>query len=150
MIKKEYLSFNEMTLIVNECSNISDFLERKFIKDMYLLRFATDLDIKDDVTSDDYDKYVQDGTIGEIYEHVKNISELDAAINDAFSVNHILDKAEKSLEKFLDNLNTTIDNTTKSLPKTSKGWETAFNKITEKLNKESLVSKYNAMINDDK
>ena len=140
-VNKNYLTFMEMKEIVLACQNMKDFLDRKFIKDIYLIKFTTDIDIKDETNSDDYDKYVADGTVSKIYEQVNNLDVLDAAIEDALSVQNTDIKAEKSLEQLLDKIGESIDTVTKSMPKSSKGWDAFFGKLSKKISKDNIMDK---------
>lgn len=141
MVNRNYLTFSEMKEIVVACKNMKDFLDRKFIKDIYLIKFTTDIDMKDETSSSDYDKYVADGTVDDIYKQVNNLDVLDAAIKDSLSVENTAMKAEKSFEGFLDNIEKSLDKVTNSLPKSSKGWDAMFNKLSKKINKENLFDK---------
>lgn len=141
MIINTYLKYNEIKDIVSACKNMEDFLDRKFIKDMYLIKFTTDIKITDETSNEDYDKYISDGTIDEIYKTVKNISILDNAIKDSLSIENSVIRAEKSLEGFLDNIGKSLDKVTDSLPKSSKGWDNLFNRLSKKINKENLFDK---------
>lgn len=87
---KEYLTFDEMKTIVDALGNEPDVVMRTMLKDIYLLKFVTDIEIPDEVNSTLYDEYMADGTIERVYMKVKNISTLDAMIKETFSVDNVL------------------------------------------------------------
>lgn len=87
---KEYLTFDEMKTIVDALGNEPDVAMRTMLKDIYLLKFATDIEIPDEVNSTFYDEYTADGTIERVYMKVKNVSTLDAMIKETFSVDNVL------------------------------------------------------------
>ena len=74
---REYLAYNELRTIIDECAKVKDPLERKFFKDMYLVRFATDIELEDEINSAQYDAFVEGGVIDAVYNNVKNIYLID-------------------------------------------------------------------------
>jgi len=126
---REYLTYDEINIIVTQCLAIDNPVERDFVKWMYILKFVTELDISDEVSSEEFDKYTQDGTIEEVGKKVKNIGNIDKFIAEAESVQKTMIKAELIFEEFLLGASNTIDKVTKGLPKSAKGWDSMLNKF---------------------
>lgn len=120
---KKYLTYNEIATVVEGCLEIENPTERMVTKDMYILKFATDLEINDEIDIAQYDEYVADGTVEKVYETVRNITRIDELIKQHESVERQAKKAEVAFEQFLHNISIAIEKTTKSLPKSTKGWE---------------------------
>lgn len=98
-----YLTFNQIDTIVNAILEEDNFLGRQMVKDMYIIKFATDIEMTEEVTSDEYDKYILSGLLDEIKPNIINLYLVDKLVNKADSI-------EISVKKSLNSLETTIDN----------------------------------------
>lgn len=87
---KEYLTFDEMKTIVDALAKEPDVATRIMLRDLYLLKFATDVEVPDEVNSSLYDKYMANGVIDDIHAKVKNIYTFYEMIEDTFSVDNVL------------------------------------------------------------
>ena len=114
MFTKKFLAYTEMST--------DDLLLRKMIKDMFVLKYCTDLDIPDEIESDLYDKYVEDGTVSEISVNVKNYNLIDTIIAEYESPNRVI-------AEFVDMATTAMNKLTDSIPKNTKGWNNLFDKV---------------------
>lgn len=130
---KEYLDYGELKGIIDSCLQVQDPLERKFDKDMYVLKHGTDLDIPDSVSSDDWDKYTADGTIEKVYKSIKNVGIIDEMINKAESVENTAMSLGESFNNFLDNINDALDKAMTNMPTDNKGWGDLIDSVKEGL-----------------
>ena len=130
-IIKKTLSYNELKTIIDSCLETQEPLLRRMIKDMYLVRFTTDIEVPDDVDTAMWDNYNADGTIPEIYKKVSNVGLIDNMINESESFESTMIRIEESLASFLENANALFDKTAKALPKNSKGWDKFMNNFKE-------------------
>lgn len=87
---KDYLTFEEMKTIVDALANEPDVAIRVMLTDIYLLKFGTDIDIPEEISSEVYDQYIMDGTINKIRKQIKNLDTLEEMINKTFSVENII------------------------------------------------------------
>lgn len=122
MFTKKFLTYTELSTIINACLETDDLLLRQMIKDMFVLKYCTDLDIPDEVESDLYDKYVEDGTISEIAINVRNYNDIDTIINQYESPNRVI-------AEFVDMATAAMNKLTESIPKNTKGWNNLFDKV---------------------
>lgn len=122
MFTKKFLAYTEMSTIINACLETDDLLLRKMIKDMFVLKYCTDLDIPDEIESDLYDKYVEDGTVSEISVNVKNYNLIDTIIAEYESPNRVI-------AEFVDMATTAMNKLTDSIPKNTRGWNNLFDKV---------------------
>ena len=130
-ITKTVLTYNELKTIIDDCLSIQEPLFRKLMKDMYLIKYTTGIEVPDEVSTTMWDKYSADGTIQEIYEKVTNIYIIDDMIKESESFESTMIGIEGALINFLEQTNKLFEKTAKSLPKSSKGWDKFMNNFKE-------------------
>jgi hypothetical protein len=128
---REYLAYNELRTIIDECAKVKDPLERKFFKDMYLVRFATDIELEDEINSAQYDAFVEGGVIDAVYNNVKNIYLIDECLAKLESTEASMNRIAYLIGDFLDSVGGNINGLIDSLPKSSKGWNSMIKKLKE-------------------
>lgn len=120
---KEYLTYNEIETIVENCANRETALQKKMVKDLLVVKFITDTNVPDELTNDMWDGFMADGTIDIAYKTVKNLNVLDEVLAEENNVKDILKDAELALEEFLEDANKVLTKTAKKLPQSTDEWE---------------------------
>jgi hypothetical protein len=120
---KEYLTYNEIETIVENCANRETALQKKMVKDLLVVKFITDANVPDELTNDMWDGFMADGTIDIAYKTVKNLNVLDEVLAEENNVKDILKDAELALEEFLEDANKVLTKTAKKLPQSTDEWE---------------------------
>lgn len=120
---KEYLTYNEIEIIVENCANRETALQKKMVKDLLVVKFITDANVPDELTNDMWDGFMADGTIDIAYKTVKNLNVLDEVLAEENNVKDILKDAELALEEFLEDANKVLTKTAKKLPQSTDEWE---------------------------
>ena len=120
---KEYLTYNEIETIVENCANRETALQKKMVKDLLVVKFITDANVPDELTNDMWDGFMADGTIDIAYKTVKNLNVLDEVLAEENNVKDILKDAELALEEFLEDANKVLTKTAKKLPQSTDEWK---------------------------
>ena len=114
-IIKKYLSITEIQSIINEILKYDTYIQRIIIRDILILYYCTNLNLKDDndnidATFDTYDKYKLDGTIEKV---LSKINEEDLLmINEAICYE---DSIKNIIKEISNNLNDKISNYIKNI-----------------------------------
>ena len=109
-IIKKYLSITEIQSIINEILKYDTYIQRIIVRDILILYYCTNLNLKDDndnidATFDTYDKYKLDGTIEKV---LSKINEEDLLmINEAI---YYEDSIKNIIKEISNNLNDKISN----------------------------------------
>lgn len=114
-IIKKYLSITEIQSIINEILKYDTYIQRIIVRDILILYYCTNLNLKDDndnidATFNTYDKYKLDGTIEKV---LSKINEEDLLmINEAICYE---DSIKNIIKEISNNLNDKISNYIKNI-----------------------------------
>lgn len=111
---KEELSFAEIAMIVHAVQGIDDVCLEHMTIDMYLLKFLTDIEVKDELTMSEYDElFFKDGITEIVRQDIKNLDLLYKLIEDS-------KKIENQINGFLNKFADEMENVSKKLPSKKK------------------------------
>lgn len=111
---KEELSFAEIAMIVHAVQGIDDVCLEHMTIDMYLLKFLTDIEVKDELTMSEYDElFFKDGITEIVRQDIKNLDLLYKLIEDS-------KKIENQINGFLNKFADAMENVSKKLPSKKK------------------------------
>lgn len=111
---KEELSFAEIAMIVHSVQGIDDVCLEHMTIDMYLLKFLTDIEVKDELTMSEYDElFFKDGITEIVRQDIKNLDLLYKLIEDS-------KKIENQINGFLNKFADAMENVSKKLPSKKK------------------------------
>lgn len=111
---KEELSFAEIAMIVHAVQGIDDVCLEHMTVDMYLLKFLTDIEVKDELTMSEYDElFFKDGITEIVRQDIKNLDLLYKLIEDS-------KKIENQINGFLNKFADAMENVSKKLPSKKK------------------------------
>lgn len=83
---KPYLTFSQLKTIVTRVLEEDDVVDRMFIKEMYVLKFATNVEIGEEITSEEHDQHTSTGLIDEVMKTVRNVYKIDELVKEHESV----------------------------------------------------------------
>ena len=101
---REYLKFEEIKTIVDDLLSIDNVCNRMIVKDWYVLSFATDIELGQEVDVDKYNHFVSIGLIEAVYDTIMNIGVLDSLVAKGESSAMVLSRLASNIEKQTDKL----------------------------------------------
>lgn len=100
----EYLKFEEIKTIVDDLLSIDNVCNRMIVKDWYVLNFATDIELGQEVDVDKYNYFVSIGLIEAVYDTIMNVGVLDSLVAKGESSAMVLSRLASNIEKQTDKL----------------------------------------------
>ncbi len=96
---EQYLTYAQIQTIANSVKKLDSWAERQQNIDMLVLAFATDIDHKE-LENYEHDHWLKCGLIEAVTDKIKNLSQIDAAINYEESLMRILMQISKEIPEF--------------------------------------------------
>lgn len=132
-IKRNKLTVGEIVAIGNKMSEQDGYIDKKIVKDMAILDFCTDCEVKDETTYEEYQSLVDDGIIETLENEIENYSapnfQCDEVIKDRNS--KLIVEIKSNIDSFMNNISNIIDEYSKNAKKEGADLQSLIDKMKE-------------------